>query len=153
MQPTWGRLAAGTGALFLVVLAFLAGRVRGGHDPALRDAQPPGATSPGGARPGGPGRAPRGGAVAAGPPPARPAGDPRLMIRVEQRFPSMGTEAHVRLESEAHSAAELERVLSGVRSLLADVEATLSGFRPDSELSVVNRDPRTVVELSPLMAE
>jgi hypothetical protein len=45
MQPTWGRLAAGTGALFLVVLAFLAGRVRGGHDPALRDAQPAGATS------------------------------------------------------------------------------------------------------------
>jgi len=75
------------------------------------------------------------------------------MIRVEQRFPSMGTEAHVRLESEAHSAAELERMLSGVRSLLADVEATLSRFRPDSELSVVNRDPRTVVELSPLMAE
>jgi hypothetical protein len=38
-QPTWGRLGAGTGALFLVILAFLAGRVRGGHDPALR-AQP-----------------------------------------------------------------------------------------------------------------
>jgi hypothetical protein len=35
-QPTWGRLGAGTGALFLVILAFLAGRVRGGHDPALR---------------------------------------------------------------------------------------------------------------------
>jgi hypothetical protein len=34
-QPTWGRLGAGTGALFLVILAFLAGRVRGGHDPAL----------------------------------------------------------------------------------------------------------------------
>ena len=40
MQPTWRRLAAGTGALFLVILAFLAGRVRGGNDPALRDAQP-----------------------------------------------------------------------------------------------------------------
>jgi hypothetical protein len=38
-QPTWGRLGAGTGALFLVILAFLAGRVRAGHDPALR-AQP-----------------------------------------------------------------------------------------------------------------
>src|SRR4051812_16692502 len=35
-QPTWGRLGAGTGALFLVTLAFLAGRVRAGHDPALR---------------------------------------------------------------------------------------------------------------------
>ena len=35
-QPTWGRLGAGTGALFLIILAFLAGRVRGGHDPALR---------------------------------------------------------------------------------------------------------------------
>ena len=40
MQPTWRRLAAGSGALFLAILAFLAGRVRGGNDPALRDAQP-----------------------------------------------------------------------------------------------------------------
>src|SRR5205823_3146982 len=38
-QPTWGRVGAATGALFLIILAFLAGRVRGGHDPALR-AQP-----------------------------------------------------------------------------------------------------------------
>src|SRR3954469_14172577 len=38
MQPTWRRLATGTGALFVVILAFLAGRVHGGGDPALRDA-------------------------------------------------------------------------------------------------------------------
>jgi hypothetical protein len=36
--PTWRRLAAGTGALFLIILAFLAGRVRAGADPALRSA-------------------------------------------------------------------------------------------------------------------
>jgi|1186.fasta_scaffold237503_2 hypothetical protein len=40
MQPTWRRVGAGTGALFLIILAFLAGRVRAGSDPALRAAQP-----------------------------------------------------------------------------------------------------------------
>jgi len=37
-EPTWRRLAAGTGALFLIILAFLAGRVRAGADPALHSA-------------------------------------------------------------------------------------------------------------------
>ena len=37
-EPTWRRLAAGTGALFLIILAFLAGRVRAGADPGLRNA-------------------------------------------------------------------------------------------------------------------
>ena len=32
---TWRRLGSGTAALFLVIGAFLAGRVRGGTDPAL----------------------------------------------------------------------------------------------------------------------
>ena len=75
------------------------------------------------------------------------------MNRVEERFPSMGSEAHVRLESPVHEPAELERLLAGVRALLREVELTLSRFRADSELSAVNRDPREVVALSPLMAE
>jgi hypothetical protein len=35
-MSSWRRLAAGTLALFLVVLAFLAGQLRAGADPALR---------------------------------------------------------------------------------------------------------------------
>jgi hypothetical protein len=35
-MTSWRRLAAGTLALFLVVLAFLAGQLRAGADPALR---------------------------------------------------------------------------------------------------------------------
>jgi hypothetical protein len=39
-RPSWRPLLAGTIALFLVILAFLAGQVRAGADPALgRDAQ------------------------------------------------------------------------------------------------------------------
>ena len=40
-RPSWRPLLAGTIALFLVILAFLAGQVRAGADPALgRGAQP-----------------------------------------------------------------------------------------------------------------
>jgi hypothetical protein len=34
-EPTWGRLAGTTIVLFLVILAFLVGRVRAGADPGL----------------------------------------------------------------------------------------------------------------------
>jgi len=34
-EPTWQRLAAGTLVLFLVIMAFLVGRVRAGADPGL----------------------------------------------------------------------------------------------------------------------
>ena len=34
-EPTWPRLAAGTLVLFLVIMAFLVGRVRAGADPGL----------------------------------------------------------------------------------------------------------------------
>jgi hypothetical protein len=34
-EPTWQRLAAGTLVLFLVIMAFLVGRVRAGTDPGL----------------------------------------------------------------------------------------------------------------------
>ena len=40
-DPTWKRLAAGTLALFLVILAFLAGRVQAGDDPGLRQSPAP----------------------------------------------------------------------------------------------------------------
>jgi hypothetical protein len=34
-EPTWGRLVGSTVVLFLVILAFLVGRVRAGADPGL----------------------------------------------------------------------------------------------------------------------
>ena len=36
-QPTWRRLAGGSLGLFFVILAFLAGRMGAGADPALSD--------------------------------------------------------------------------------------------------------------------
>src|SRR5689334_907307 len=56
-EPTWRRLGAGTAGLFLVIVAFLAGRMRAGADPALatstsnRAQQPPAQLAPPQAQP------------------------------------------------------------------------------------------------------
>jgi thiamine biosynthesis lipoprotein len=73
------------------------------------------------------------------------------VIRVDRRFPSMGTTARVTLESAVHDEAALERHVTAIRDVLEDVEAALSRFRPDSELSMLNRDPRAAVPASPLL--
>lgn len=73
------------------------------------------------------------------------------MTRVDQRFPSMGTTARVTLESEVHTAAELERHAVAIRAVVDDVEARLTRFRPDSELSRLNADPRPAVPASPIL--
>lgn len=44
-----------------------------------------------------------------------------------------------------------ERAAAAVRGLLEAIDARLSRFRPDSELSALNRDPRTTVPASPLL--
>jgi thiamine biosynthesis lipoprotein len=73
------------------------------------------------------------------------------VIRVDHRFPSMGGIARVTLESEARSEAELERRAAAIRSVIEDAETALSRFRPDSELSALNRDARPAVPASPLL--
>jgi FAD:protein FMN transferase len=74
------------------------------------------------------------------------------VIRVDQRFPSMGSTARVTLESDERSQAEHERHAAAIRTILDDVEATLTRFRPDSELSRLNADPRpAAVPASPLL--
>jgi thiamine biosynthesis lipoprotein len=73
------------------------------------------------------------------------------MSRADLVFPSMGGEAHVRLESDLHDRAELEALASGVHSRIEAVETVLSRFRPDSELSRLNADPRATVPASPLL--
>jgi FAD:protein FMN transferase len=73
------------------------------------------------------------------------------VTRVDHTFASMGTTARVRLESDAHDEAALERHAAAVRGVIDDVEAALSRFRPDSELSALNRDPREAVPASALV--
>jgi FAD:protein FMN transferase len=71
--------------------------------------------------------------------------------RVDHTFASMGTTARVVLESDIRDEAALERHAAAIRGVLEDVEASLSRFRPDSELSALNRDPRTAVPASALL--
>jgi thiamine biosynthesis lipoprotein len=73
------------------------------------------------------------------------------MTRVDLVFPSMGGEARVRLESVLHDQAELEALAGGIHSRIEAVEAALSRFRADSELSEFNRDPRSAVPASALL--
>ena len=73
------------------------------------------------------------------------------MTRVDLVFASMGGEARVRLESVLHDQAELDALAAGIHSRIEAVEAVLSRFRPDSELSAFNRDPRTAVPASALL--
>jgi FAD:protein FMN transferase len=73
------------------------------------------------------------------------------VIRVDQRFPSMGSTARVTLESEERSEAELGRHAAAIRMVLEDVEAALTRFRPDSELCRLNADPRRAVPASRLL--
>jgi thiamine biosynthesis lipoprotein len=73
------------------------------------------------------------------------------VIRIDQRFPSMGSTGRITLESEERSEAELERHAAAIRTIFEDVEATLTRFRPESELCRLNADPRRAVPASPLL--
>jgi FAD:protein FMN transferase len=73
------------------------------------------------------------------------------VIRVDDRFASMGGVARVTLESETHAEAVLERHAAAIRGVIEDAEAGLSRFRADSELSALNRDSRPAVPASPLL--
>src|SRR4051794_38887970 len=63
----------------------------------------------------------------------------------------MGGVARVTLESMTRSEADLERHAAAIRGVIADAEARLSRSRPDSELSLLNADPRPAVPASPLL--
>ena len=65
----------------------------------------------------------------------------------------MGGEARVRLESAVHDEAELHGLADGIHSRIEAIEAALSRFRPDSELSRLNADPRPAVPASPLLRD
>ena len=174
-RPSWRPLLAGTIALFLIILAFLAGQVKAGGDPALgrgnaateqaqqQQQQPDGAARLR-RRPGSVRRRGDDGFIPGGTQPAPPVPDssqpqaldrrpehPPVMSGVDLLFPSMGGEARVRLESVLHDDAELQELADGIHSRIEAVEAVLSRFRPDSELSLLNRDPRPAVPASALL--
>jgi thiamine biosynthesis lipoprotein len=73
------------------------------------------------------------------------------VIRVDHRFASMGGIARVTLESETRSELELERHAAAIRGVIEDAAAALTRFRPESELSALNRDRRPAVPASPLL--
>ena len=73
------------------------------------------------------------------------------MTQIDLAFPSMGGEARVRLESVLFDEAELTMLADGIHSQIEAVEAALSRFNPDSELSRLNRDPRPALSASPLL--
>ena len=58
-------------------------------------------------------------------------------------FPAMGTSVV--------AVAPSDRAMASTRSLFEEVELALTRFIPDSELCLVNGDPRTEVPLSPLL--
>lgn len=71
---------------------------------------------------------------------------------VDRRLELMGT--HIRIlvgPAEAPDAAPPERAADRVERLLRDYDRTLSRFRPDSELCVLNADLRPVVPASGLL--
>src|SRR6185295_1071740 len=74
-----------------------------------------------------------------------------VMTQIDLAFPSMGGEARVRLESVLYDEAELTALADGIHTQIEAVEAALSRFDPDSELSRLNRDPRPAVPASPLL--
>ena len=73
------------------------------------------------------------------------------MTRIDLVVPSMGGEARVRLESVLFDEAALAALADGIHSQIEAVEAALTRFTPDSELSRLNRDPRPAVPASPLL--
>jgi FAD:protein FMN transferase len=75
------------------------------------------------------------------------------MSRVDANFPTMGGRAAIRLESDGLSREDLEGGVHRIENLFAEVEATLSRFRADSELTRLNADPRPAVPASPLVRE
>jgi thiamine biosynthesis lipoprotein len=70
-----------------------------------------------------------------------------------RHFPTMGGKAAVHLESDSAGAARLEDLAAAIERLFGAVEATLSPYRPESELSALNADPRAAVPASALVAD
>ena len=96
--------------------------------------------------------------------PSRPARGPSLLgqsmtqpatthhLPVDRRISLMGTDVRIVVGPPARPGLDPPGAAAdAVESLLRRYDATLSRFRPDSELSLLNADPREVVPASPLL--
>jgi thiamine biosynthesis lipoprotein len=71
---------------------------------------------------------------------------------VERRFRTMGTEIRVLVGARIDDAdPEPEAIAASIEEQLAEFDRRLSRFRPDSELSLLNQDPREQVPASALL--
>lgn len=75
------------------------------------------------------------------------------MNRVDERFPSMGGEARVRLESGTLAMSELRGIEHRVRARIGEIELALTRFDPTSDLSRFNAEPQELVAAPPLVLE
>lgn len=76
-----------------------------------------------------------------------------MTATLTRRFATMGGEGSIHLASDTAGAARLAALADAVQELFADVEVTLTPFRDDSELAALNRDGRSQVPASPLLAD
>ena len=74
------------------------------------------------------------------------------MNAAEQRFETMGSFAHLRLESATVDTPALSALADGARASIERAAATLTRFDEGSELSRLNADPRAAVPVSALLA-
>jgi thiamine biosynthesis lipoprotein len=77
----------------------------------------------------------------------RPLGQDSAPEYADLRFPCMGCDMRVLVEDGADPAAAAR----AARARLEAIDARLSRFRPDSELTRLNADPRATVPASPLL--
>ena len=140
-QPTWRRLTASTLVSSRSCWLCWSGASKPAKTPLLGPPRQPA-----------PSRAPPTGVVhpGAGRRPGRPGRDrdrrlrrrpehPPVMTEVDHRFPIMGGRGRVVLAAPDRSAAELETVAGDIQALCEVVQARLTRFDPQSELSRFNR--------------
>ena len=70
-----------------------------------------------------------------------------------RHFSTMGGTAAVHLESDVAGAKRLEDLADAIERLFGAIDARLSPYSPESELSALNADPRAAVPASALVAD
>lgn len=85
--------------------------------------------------------------------PRRPREHARPASRVDESFAALGTRCRIVIESPVGAPESAPQALARVRRLIDEVDQRLSRFRPESDLSQLNRDPRETVPADPLVLD